>query len=263
VDKNRTRLEGKVAIVTGAGRGIGQAIAIGLANEGANVIVNDVNLESARSVADEIKHRGGQALAIKADVSSNTEVIQMVKQTVDKFGKINILVNNAGISGFWPTLELTEVEWDRVLNTNLKSQFLCSQAVGKEMVKQKEGKIINIGATRLGQPGLAAYNASKAGVLALTRVLAVEWAKYNINVNVVRPGLTETPLVREALAKLGPGVFERRLKRYPMRRVIEPASIAKVVVFLASSEANDITGQEIVVDCGISALQPSWVWPDE
>jgi len=260
VDKNRTRLEGKVAIVTGAGRGIGQAIAIGLANEGANVIVNDVNLESARSVADEIKHRGGQALAIKADVSSSTEVNQMVKQTLDKFGKIDILVNNAGISGFWPILELTEAEWDHMLDTNLKSQFLCSQAVGKEMIKRKSGKIVNIAsvAAHLASPRVMAYAVSKAGVVMLTKALAIEWARYNITANVVSPHFALTPLTLSAIER-EPELYAGREKRIPLGRAATPEDPANAVIFLCMPESDYITGQEIIVDGGMSVLNPGAV----
>ncbi len=248
------RLEGKIAIVTGAGQGIGRAIALTLAKEGANVVVNvDKNLEAAKSVAEEIKSAGRQAQVIKADVSSSAQVNELVKKTVDIFKRIDILVNNAGIDLVVPTVELTETQWDNVINVNLKGTFLCCQAVARQMIKQNGGKIINIASIggRVGIAGKAAYGPSKAGVLQLTRVLAVEWAKYNINVNSVSPGLTMTPM-----AERGMKFMQGYLERIPKKRAAKPEEIANAVLFLVSYEADDITGQEITVDGGITALHP-------
>ncbi len=256
------KLEGKVAIVTGAGQGIGKTVALTFAQEGANVVVNDVDLELAKRVADEIKSMGSKAKAIKADVSNSAEVNQLVNQTLDTFKRIDILVNNAGIDKLVPALELTEVQWDGMINVNLKGQFLCSQAVGRQMVKQKQGKIINIAsiAAHVAMPGQVAYGASKGGVLQLTKVLAIEWAEYNINVNAVSPGATMTSMV-EKIVKENPEILGNYLGRVPLRRIAKPEDIANAVLFLASAEADDITGQEIVVDGGISALHPGYVQP--
>jgi len=249
------RLEDQVAIVTGAGQGIGRAIALTLAKEGAAVTVNDIDLERAKKVADEIKSQGGQALPIKADVSNGEEVNTLVQKTLDGFKKIDILVNNVGITKVIPAMELTEAQWDSIININLKGQFLCSQAVARHMIKQKRGKIVNIAALsgRVATPGMAAYGASKGGVLQLTRVLAIEWAKYNINVNAVSPGVTITATV-ENILKQEPDFIKGYLERIPFRRAAKPEDIANAVLFLVSSEADDITGQEITVDGGTSAL---------
>ena len=257
------RLEGQVAIVTGAGQGIGRAIALTLAKEGAAVTVNDIDLERAKKVADEIKSQGGQALPIKADVSNGEEVNTLVQKTLDGFKKIDILVNNVGITKVIPAMELTEAQWDSIININLKGQFLCSQAVARHMIKQKRGKIVNIAALsgRVATPGMAAYGASKGGVLQLTRVLAIEWAKYNINVNAVSPGVTITATV-ENILKQEPDFIKGYLERIPFRRAAKPEDIANAVLFLVSSEADDITGQEITVDGGTSALHPGFVRPE-
>ena len=257
------RLEGQVAIVTGAGQGIGRAIALTLAKEGAAVVVNDINLDSAKKVADEIKSLGSQALPIKADVSKADEVNKLVNETLDNCKKIDILVNNAGWSNLIPAIELTETQWDTIVDINLKGQFLCSQAVAKQMFKQKRGKIVNIAALsgRVAMPGLVAYGASKAGVLQLTRVLAIEWAEYNINVNAVSPGITLTALVEDAF-KEKPDILKSYLERIPLKRAAKPEDIANAVLFLASSDADDITGQEITVDGGTSALHPGFVRPE-
>jgi len=258
------RLQGQVAIVTGAGQGIGQAIALTLAKEGAAVIVNDIDLELARKVADEIKSRGGQAFPVKADVSKGEEVSKLVGETLDNFQKIDILVNNAGIAKIIPAMELTEAQWDSIMAVNLKGQFLCSQAVARHMITQKRGKIVNIAALsgRVGNPGLAAYGASKGGVLQLTRVLAIEWAKYNININAVSPGVTMTAMV-ETVSKDKPDFFKGYIDRIPLKRAAKPEDIANAVLFLASSESDDITGHELAVDGGTSALHPGIVRQEE
>lgn len=254
------RLKGKVAIVTGAGQGIGRAIALIFAKEGADVVVADVNLEGAEKVADEIKVPGHQAQAIKVDVSTIGEVNQMVKKVVDNFNKIDILVNNVHGEVVTPTVKLTEAQWDTVFNTGVKGVFLCSQAVGRQMIKQKRGKIINIASIsgHAGMPGQAAYSASKAGILSLTRSLGIEWAKYNINVNAVSPGVTITPRV-EDFVKKQPELYKRYFERIPSGRPARPEEQANAVLFLASSESDDIVGQEIIVDGGVRALHPGYI----
>ena len=250
------RLEGQVAVVTGAGQGIGRAIALTLAREGAAVVVNDVNFESAKKVADEIKSQGGRAEPVKADVSSGEEVNTLVEKTLDNFKKIDILVNNAGTAKLTPTIELTEAEWDSTIDVNLKGQFLCSQAVAKHMIPRKRGKIVNIAslAAHIGTPGLVAYSASKGGVIQLTKVLAVEWGKHNITVNAVSPGLTMTELVK-AVFKDRPE-FTEGVDRIPLKRLAEPEDIANAVLFLASPEADYVTGQVLAVDGGTLAVHP-------
>ena len=197
------RLEGQVAIVTGASQGIGQAIALTLAKEGAAVIVNGRNIESIKKVVDEVKSLGGQALPVKADVSSSKEVNKLVETTLDKCQKIDILVNNAGVNELVPTLELTENQWYNTIDINLTSQFLCSQAVASHMIEQKRGKIVNIASMLSFQGGIRvpSYTASKSGVMGVTRLMANEWAKHNINVNAIAPGYMDTnntaPLIKD------------------------------------------------------------------
>ena len=257
------RLEGQVAIVTGAGQGIGREIALTLAGEGAAVVVNDVNIESAGQVAGEIKSQGGRARPVKADVSNGEEVNKLVRETLDSFKKIDILVNNAGFGKLIPAVEITEAQWDSIIDVNLKGQFLCSQAVAKHMIAQKRGKIVNIAALsgRVAMPGLAAYGASKGGVLQMTKVLAVEWGEYNINVNAVNPGITMTSLVESAF-KEKPDLLKGYIERIPLKRAARTEDIANAVLFLVSSESDDITGQEIIVDGGTSALHPGFVRTD-
>jgi NAD(P)-dependent dehydrogenase (short-subunit alcohol dehydrogenase family) len=253
------RLQQKIAIVTGGGQGMGRAIALALAREGADVVIYDMNLDRAKNAVAEVKSLGRQALAIKCDVSNSEEVRQATKQVLDKFHKIDILVNNVGVTKKCPPEELTEDIWDQTINTNLKGTFLCSQAVGKIMIKQKHGKIINIASLsgHFGGTDRAAYCASKGGVILLSKSLAADWAKYNINVNVVSPGHTETPRVLGA----DPSIYTERMRRIPLQRANRPEDIAGVVVFLASSEADNITGQDIVIDGGISAVHPGWPSP--
>jgi len=257
------KLEGQVAIVTGAGRGIGAAIAKTLAKEGAAVAVNDIDLERASKVAEEIKAQGEKALPIKADVSKRDEVNNLVKKTLASFQRVDILVNNAGIAKLTPSLDLDEEEWDSTIDTNLKGQFLCSQAVAKHMVEQKRGKIINITslAAHTGTPGLLAYSASKGGVVQLTKVLAVEWGKHNITVNAVSPGFTITELVKTVFQER-PDVFQG-VERIPLGRPAMPEDIANTVLFLASPESDYVSGQLIAVDGGTLCVHPRMVKPTE
>lgn len=257
------RLKKQVAIVTGAGQGIGRAIALTLAREGATVVVNDIDLEKAEKVAEEIKSQGGQALPVQADVSVGDEVNNLVEKTLDNYKRVDILVNNAGVAKMTRLLELTEAEWDRTMNINIKGQFLCSKAVIAHMIKQKRGKIVNIAslAAHIGAPGLAAYGASKGGVVQLTKALAVELGKYNIMVNAVSPGLTLTDLIKSAV-KDRPDFIEG-IDRIPLRRAAEPEDIANVVLFLASAESDYITGQVLIVDGGLMAIHPRMVKPTD
>ncbi len=257
------RLKKQVAIVTGAGQGIGRAIALTLAREGATVVVNDIDLEKAEKVAEEVSAQGGQALPVQADVSVGDEVNNLVEKTLDSYKRVDILVNNAGVAKMTRLLELTEAEWDRTMNINIKGQFLCSKAVIAHMIKQERGKIVNIAslAAHIGAPGLAAYGASKGGVVQLTKALAVELGKYNIMVNAVSPGLTLTDLIKSTV-KDRPDFLEG-MDRIPLRRAAEPEDIANVVLFLASSESDYITGQVIIVDGGLMAIHPRMVKPTD
>jgi len=253
-------LEGKVAIVTGGGQGIGRTIAIALADEGADVVVYDMNMATAKSVANEIKSIGRKALAVKCDVSQSAEVRKAVREVLDKFNKkIDILVNNAGVTILYPPEELPEHVWNKTIDTNLKGTFLCCQAVGREMIKQKSGKIVNISSLSglFGGPSRAAYCSSKGGVILLTKSLAADWGKYNVNVNVVCPGYTETPRLSELKTK-NPETYERRLKRIPLQRPNIPEDIAEVVVFLASHASDNIHGSVLIIDGGISSVHPGY-----
>lgn len=243
------RLKDKVALITGAGSGIGEATAIKFSEEGAKLIINDVNMESANNVAETIKAGGGEVLVLKADISKKDEVEGMIGQIIEHFGRLDILVNNAGVNRDAFAKKMTEEDWDTVITINLKGTFLCAQAAMIAMSKQKYGKIINtssIGA--LGNPGQANYAASKCGVIGLTRTLALECARYNINVNCVAPGATKTPMTAQIPKEIAEAITEK----IPLRRFAEPKEIANLHLFLASDEASYITGQVIFVDGGIS-----------
>ena len=249
------KLKNQVAIVTGASRGIGSSIAINLAKEGAKVVVNyHKNLEGAKRVIKEIERLGQKAIAFRADVSKSDEVNRMVKTALATFGRIDILVNNAGIAPFVPLLELSEEIWDKTIDTNLKSAFLCSQAVAKVMLKQKGGKIINITSVgaEAGQRYLAHYDASKGGMNSLTKAMAIELGQYGINVVAVGPG----PIAIERNLRRIPDFREVAGKKLPLRRAGEVEDIAKTVVFLASKDASFITGQILYVDGGLLAQLP-------
>jgi len=246
------KLDNKTAIVTGARRGIGGAIALALAKEGANVVVSDISQEDCQKVVSEIEGLGRKGLALKCNVTSRAEVEDMVKRTVAEFGKVDILVNNAGIISFKPFLELTDEDWDNTLNVNLKGQFLCARAVAKEMAKNKWGRIINIASISSGGCGIAFplvahYTASKGGVVALTEALALELTPLGINVNAICPGAIDTDMVKGV--KEG-GQLERVLLRIPKGRLGQPEDIANLAVFLASEESDYISGAAIVIDGG-------------
>jgi NAD(P)-dependent dehydrogenase (short-subunit alcohol dehydrogenase family) len=243
------RLENKVALITGGGSGIGEATAVLFASEGAKIVVADLNSEHAERVANKIKESGGDALAVKVDIANKDDVDKMVEDAKAKFNKIDILVNNAGINKDAFAAKMKEEQWDAVITVNLKGTFLCCQAVQGVMAEGGGGKIINtssIGA--LGNMGQANYSASKAGVIGLTKTLALEFARSKINVNCVAPGATKTPMTEG----IPPEIVEKLVKKIPLRRFAEPDEIAKVHLFLASDESNYITGQIVFVDGGIS-----------
>ncbi len=246
-------LKDKVAIVTGARQGMGRTDVLTLAKAGAKVVVSDISLEDCEKVVEEIKKEGGEAIAIQCDVSKKKEVDEMVKETVKKWGKVDILVNNAGICQFKPFLDLTEEEWNRTIDINLKGYFLCAQAAAKEMVKQKSGVIVNIASVAMGQVGvgfpfLAHYSASKGGIIGMTETLALELGQYNIRVNAIAPGAIDTPMI--AGVKQDQKTMEGILARSPLHRVGEPQEISNVVLFLASDESSYMTGSTVVVDGG-------------
>jgi 3-oxoacyl-[acyl-carrier protein] reductase len=243
-------LEGKVALVTGASRGIGREIALELARQGANVVVNYAGSEAkANEVADEIKALGKEAFAIKCDVSIQEEVSVMVKETIERFGKLDILVNNAGITKDNLLMRMKEEEWDDVLNINLKGVFLCTKAVTRQMMKQRVGRIINIASIVgvSGNPGQANYVAAKAGVIGLTKTTAKELASRNITVNAIAPGFITTDMTD----KLTEELKAEMLKQIPLARLGEPKDIAKMTAYLASDDSSYITGQTIHIDGGM------------
>ena len=249
------RLENQVAIVTGAGRGMGKAIATAFATEGADIVATARTKEEIEETCREVGALGRQGLAIPIDVTKADQIEGMIEKAISHFKRIDILVNCAGIIKSAPVIELTEVDWDSIIDTNLKGTFLCSQATAKHMIKQKRGKIINIASigAHVGSPGNAAYAASKGGIIQLTKVLAVELGKYNINVNVVSPGLTMTAMA-DYLAKKRPKSQDS--DRVPLRRLAKPEDIADAVLYLASSGSDYVTGQEIIVDGGTLAINP-------
>jgi 3-oxoacyl-[acyl-carrier protein] reductase len=244
------RLEGKTAIVTGASRGLGRAIALAFAREGAGVLVNYASREeSAKEVAAAIEQLGRRAIVHRADVSDAAQVRAMVHAAVAGFGRVDILVNNAGITLVKSPLETGEAEWDRVLAVNLKSVFLCSQAVAEGMIARGGGRIINIASTagQTGSLGGIAYCASKAGVIGLTKSLARAFAPHNVLVNAIAPALIDT----EILYWRTPEQWKETLESIPLKRLGDPDDLAETAVFLASRGGNFITGATLDVNGGL------------
>ena len=243
-------LENKVAVVTGASRGIGRAIALELAAQGAKVVVNySGSAAKAEEVAQEIKQAGGEAIAVQANVADADSVQSLMKAAVDTFGSLDILVNNAGITRDNLLMRMKESEWDDVLDTNLKGVFLCTKAVTRQMMKQRAGRIINISSIVgvAGNAGQANYVAAKAGVIGLTKTTAQELASRNILVNAIAPGFITTEMT-DALPE---ELREAMLKQIPLARLGQPEDIAKAVAFFASDAANYITGQTLQIDGGM------------
>ncbi len=251
------KLKGKVALITGSTRGIGKEFAMGFAKEGADVIINGRNLEKARGVAQEIESLGVRSMAITADVSLSQDVTKMVEDTIQSFGRIDILVNNAGVNPFILEAEkIKEEGWDQVIDVNLKGVFLCCQAVGKKMIQQGGGKIINISSAAgiLGEQGFLPYSVSKAGVMVLTRILAYEWSRYHIMVNAIAPGLIaggmNTPILNKEVLVSG------LTQKVPIKRLGRPEEIVNLALFLASDDSSYINGTTIVADGGMTGYSP-------
>lgn len=246
-------LKNKVALITGARQGMGKSHAMALAKQGAKVVVTDINQADCQKVVDEIKKFNEDAIAFKLDVADKSAVDSVVAAIVKKFGQLDILINNAGIAQFKPFLELSEEDWDKTIDINLKGEFLCAQAAAKVMKEQKGGVIINIASVAMGQqgiglPNIAHYCASKGGIAAMTEALAAELAPFNIRVNAIAPGMIETPMID--VVKSNPKMLEAMLQRVPLKRVGRPEEVSELVVFLASDSSSYMTGAVVVIDGG-------------
>ncbi len=244
----------RVAIVTGSGRGIGKAIALGLAEAGADVVVLARTAADVEKTAEEVRALGRKALALPTDVRVTDQISAMVETTLKEFGHIDILVNNAGAAFLAPTLGLSEGGWDALIRENLKTPFLCSKAAAPAMIKQGGGRIINISSTEgvRSAATTAAYAAAKAGVINLTRSLAVEWAQYHIRVNVICPGFIENPGLPEALQ--GNTGLQEKLSRVPLKRMGRQEDIVGGVIYLASDASDYVTGANVIIDGGLTSV---------
>lgn len=242
-------IEDKVAIVTGAGTGIGEACARALAEEGAAVVVADVNMKTAQQVANDILGKGQKAVAVKCDVSSAEQVDSMVDAACNAFSGVHILVNNAGITKDNYIVKMSEEQWDAVINVDLKGQWLCSRAVARIMMDQKWGRIINISSRALyGNKGQSNYSAAKAGVLGLTGALAIEFGKFNVTVNAIAPGFILTDMVKNS--KHFKIILERAETHCKVARLGEPEDIADAVLYFASERTGYVTGETLHVSGG-------------
>jgi NAD(P)-dependent dehydrogenase (short-subunit alcohol dehydrogenase family) len=248
------KLKGKVALVTGGAKGIGEAYSIGLAKEGARVVIADTDEEAGSSVAQAIDKEGASAHFVKTDVGRREDAERMVGEAVSKFGTVDILVNNAGILYTAPVLETTEEMWDRLLAVNVKGLFFCAAAAAREMIKHKSGKIINISSIAAigGQAGLCAYSSTKGAVLPITRVFALELAAHNVQVNAVLPGTTDTGMAKAAMAD--PAWTKQIMEGIPMKRLGRTKDLLGAVLFFASEDSDYCTGQTLIVDGGYSMV---------
>jgi len=243
------RVKDRVAVVTGSARGIGEAAVRRLSEEGAKVVVTDINEEGAINVANDIKAKGGDAIAVKTDVTKADEVEALMAKAVEAFGKLDILVNNAGFNRDMLIKNMTEKDWDDVIDTDLKGAFLAAKFATKYMVEQKYGKVVNISSRAWhGNPGQANYSSAKAGIIGLTKSMAWEFGRFNINVNAIAPGIIATDLMK------GHPKFEmikeRQLANMPIKRVGEPIDVANAILFLVSDEASFISGEVVHVTGG-------------
>ncbi|MGA2664432.1 MAG: 3-oxoacyl-ACP reductase family protein [Nitrososphaerales archaeon] len=248
------KLRGKVALITGSGRGIGRAIALRFADEGASVVVNSLHRETSDAVKSEVESRGGRAISVAGDVSEERGVADLFDAVKREFGGLDVLVNNAGINIVKTALEMTEADWDRILSVNLRSIFLCSRAAAPLMIPKKAGRIINVSSI-VGInpfPNRAPYAASKAGVIMLTRELALEWAEHNITVNAIAPGFVSTDML---MARIAEGAIDGDaiLRRVPLGRLGSVEDMAHSALFLAEEGSSYITGQCLTVDGGYTA----------
>ncbi len=250
---NEFDLTGRVAVVTGAGRGIGSHVALALAKYGADLVLCSRTLSELENVAQEARDFGRNVLINQADLTIVSDINEMVAEAQRAYGHLDILINNAGINIPQKAEEVTEEAWDKIHNINLRGLFFCAQAVGKIMIQQKKGKIINI-SSQAGSVGLlqrAAYCSSKGGVNLLTKVLAIEWARYNINVNAIAPTFIETPFTKPMFEK--EGFRDYVLKNIPSGRVGKPADVVGAIIYLASSASDLVTGHTLLIDGGWTA----------
>ncbi len=253
IDLSMFALTDKVAIVTGGGRGIGRAIAIGFARAGADVVVAARTATEIQDTAAKVRAEGRKALAVPTDVQDVDQVAHLLNKTLDSFSRVDILVNNAGSTYPIRALDLSADAWQGQLKENLSSVFICSRIVGEAMVKQRSGNIINMSSVAgLGPyPSLAHYAAAKAGIISLTKTLAVEWAQYNIRVNVLAPGFLMSPLTSKTALESSP-LRQSQLKRIPLGRFGKPEDVVGVTIFLASDASAYITGETIVANGGLT-----------
>jgi NAD(P)-dependent dehydrogenase (short-subunit alcohol dehydrogenase family) len=244
-------LERKVAVVTGAGRGIGKSIAITLAEAGADVVLAARTASQLEETAKEVRTKGRQVLCLPTDVTQKEAVERLMSVAVEQLGGLHILVNNAAIMIPAPLMEVTEEDWDRVMAVNLKSYFLTTQAAGHYMIKQKYGKIVNMASTGgvIAGPKNASYHASKAGIIHFTKAVAIEWIRYNINVNAIGPGPVDTGMADQFIQG---GTRETMLKGVPIRRFATPKEIATLVLFLVSDHSNYMVGEHVIIDGGLT-----------
>jgi NAD(P)-dependent dehydrogenase (short-subunit alcohol dehydrogenase family) len=246
-------LDGRVAVVTGAGRGLGQAAAMALAEAGADVALLARSAEELEVTADEVRRHRRRALTLPTDVADEAAVEEAASLVLERFGRVDILVNNAGIATVAPLLEVTLSELRRVLDVNVVGAFLCTRAFGAHMVAQRKGTVINIASVSGlgGEPELTAYSASKGALIAFTRALAIEWARHGVTCNAVAPGYFRTDLNKQALddVKIGPKI----VSHIPLRRVGQPEELGPLVAFLASDAAAFMTGSIVVIDGGQTA----------
>lgn len=244
-------LSGRIAIVTGGNQGIGFAIARGLASAGATVIIANRRSTEGQAAAEALKGEGLNAAAFATDVSNDSSIRNLVANVISDFGTIDVLVNSAAVILRKPAITISKEEWDYVMDINLRGVFICCQFVGKEMIRKKKGKIINISsdAAYRAMAERSVYAVSKAGVSHLTRCLALEWAKYNINVNAIGPGPTMTPMTREYWTQ-NPKKLKQAVKSVPVGRIGNPSDYVGIATFLASDASNFVTGQTLLVEGG-------------
>lgn len=244
----------KIAVITGGGMGIGEAVARAFAREGAHIVIGDVKMDLAGKVVEDLKGTGRKGLALQVDVSVKEDVDRMVDETLRMFGRIDILVNNAGISQLPLAMLDFDIEnWQKVTDIDYKGTYLCSRRVGREMVRQKSGSVINISSVvGVASAPLVAYSPAKSAVIMLTKILATEWGRFNVRVNAIAPGYTLTPLLKGMIER-GERNPEMILKRTPMGKLVEPEDIAAAALFLASEKARFITGITLPVDAGFLA----------